>query len=89
VNVKKKMFTECVGGLGSYVSNSVGWDQLVGRDRLVEPDTEVLKYILGKQTCMCVGVGLTWLGSDLLYLFWFFESSNVLLSPTVVDLFSP
>ena len=48
-----EMFTECLGGLGGYVRASFGWDQLVGRDRLVEPDTEVLKYILGKQICVC------------------------------------
>jgi hypothetical protein len=54
----KELFTERLGGLGSYVSASVGWDQLVETDRLVEPDTEVLKYILRKQI-VCVGVGLT------------------------------
>ena len=81
-----ELFTECLGGLGSYVSALVGWDQLVERDHLVEPDTEVLEYILRKQitcVCVCVGVGLTWLGSDLLYLFYFFRSSNVLLCRTV------
>lgn len=53
VNVKE-LFTECLVGLGSYVSASVGRDQLVEKNRLVEPDTEVLMYILRKQTvCVC------------------------------------
>ena len=51
----KELFTEGLVGLGSYVSASVGRDQLVERGRLVEPDTEVLKYILRKLImCVCV-----------------------------------
>lgn len=46
----------CVG-LCSYVSASVGWDQLVERDRLIEPDTEVLKYVVW-------AFGLTWLMAE-------------------------